>query len=143
MLIDRNKNIILFAVIILIFINTAFGLNSGNNLCKKPPFKLKKAYYQSWIISNEEKGTDVILLLTNIEKGVTFDSIIFRGIKLEAFKTLMKKELQLKSILPGGKSRIKIDLDVVNLPDQLIYHHNGERKTFPLNSIVRQKTRYY
>ena len=143
MLIDRNKNIILLAVIALIFINTAIGFNSGYNCCKKDPFKIKKAYYQSWVMSQEEEGTDVILIITAIDKGITFDSIIFRGVKLEAFKTLGKKELQLKSILPGGKSRIQIGFDVVNLPDQLIYRHNGERKIFYLNSILRKKTRYY
>lgn len=106
-------------------------------------FKVKRSFYQSWIIGENEKGTDIVLELTRIKKGVTFDSLIFRGIKVEAFVTTLKKGVEIKGIIPSGKSRIKIDYEVVNLPDQLIYHQNGKKREFLLKSIRRGKTRVY
>jgi hypothetical protein len=106
-------------------------------------FNVKKARYQSWIIGENEKGTNIVLELTRVKKGVTFDSIIFRGIKLKAFITTLKKGVEIKGIIPSGKSRIKIDYEVVNLPDQLIYQRNGEKRKFLLKNIRRETTRVY
>jgi hypothetical protein len=107
------------------------------------PFKVKRSFYQSWIIGENEKGTDIVLELTRVKKGVTFDSLIFRGIRVKAFITTQKNGVEIKGIIPSGKSRIKFDYEVVNLPDQLIYHQNGEKKEFLLKNIGREKTRVY
>lgn len=106
-------------------------------------FKVKRSFYQSWIISDEEKGTDIIVELTGIKEGVTFDSLIFRGVKLKAYGTAKGKGVELKGIISSGKSRIKMRYDVVNLPDQLIYHYKGERKEYLLKNIRRVKTQVY
>jgi hypothetical protein len=106
-------------------------------------FKIKKAYYQPWVVSENEKGTDIMLELTKADNGVVFDSIVFRGVRLKAFTTIKNKGVELKSILPAGISRIKIESQVVGLPDQLIYHDHGERKSCPLTKIERKRTKYY
>lgn len=131
-----------FLLFILFITFSSFAVGSqiqpGNN-----SFKVKRSFYQSWIISENEKGTDIVLELTSIKKGVTFDSLIFRGIKVKAFVTTLKKGVEIKGIISSGKSRIKIDYEVVNLPDQLIYHLNGEKKELLLKNIRREKTRVY
>jgi len=105
-------------------------------------FKVKSAYCQSWIVREEEKGTDILLTLSRVKEGVEFDSIVFRGVRLKAFVTKENKEVHIKSILTTGISRIKIEKVVVNLPDQLIYHYKGERKSYPL-TLIGKKTIYY
>jgi hypothetical protein len=106
-------------------------------------FKIKQAYYQSWVISDNEKGADIVLILNIIKDGVEFDSIVFRGMRLKAFVTGDNKEVSIKGILPSGISRLKLENKVVNLPDQLIYHYKGERKSYFLRMIERKSTRFY
>ncbi len=138
----KMKYFLLFA---LLFVYP--GIKACSPLIRMHPadnsFKVKRSFYQSWIIGENEKGTDVVLELTGIKKEVTFDSLIFRGVKLKAFVTTLKKSVEIKGIIPSGKSRIKIDYEVVNLPDQLIYHQNGVRKEFMLKTIRREKTKIY
>ena len=111
--------------------------------CDNPAeFKVKTAYQQSWVVREEEKGTDILLTLFRVKEGVEFDSIVFRGVRLKAFVTKVNKEVQLKSILTTGISRIKLEKVVVNLPDQLIYHYKGERKSYLL-TLTGEKTIYY
>jgi hypothetical protein len=115
-----------------------------NAFPSRTPFKLKKAVYRSWIVSETERGTDVILELSNVKEGIIFDSIIFRGIRLKAFVTPLKKGIiQIKSIIPSGRSRIRFEFTIVNLPDQLIYHQESERKAIFLKNIRREKTKIY
>jgi len=106
-------------------------------------FKVNEAYYQSWVVSENDKGTDILLTLNKVEDGVKFDSIIFRGVRLVVFVTKNKNEVSIKSILPSGIPRLKLENEVVNLPDQLIYQFNGIRKTYLLKSIKRKNTRFY
>ena len=106
-------------------------------------FKVSDAYYQTWVVSNNEKGTNIILILNDVHEGVEFDSIVFRGIRLKAFATNKNNEVSIKSILPSGASRIKLDFKVVNLPDQLIYHFQGERKFFLLQKIGQKSSQFY
>ena len=110
---------------------------------KPEAFKIKRAYYQSWVVSEDEKGTDIMLELKKVDRGVEFDSIVFRGVRLKAFATTHDNEVDLKSILTVGIPRIKIESQVIDLPDQLIYHYRGERKSFALTNIDRKDTRHY
>lgn len=131
-------------IIFVLIIESSFvSCSSLLNQVSGKPFKVKRAFYQSWIISDEEKGTDIIVELSGIKKGVAFDSLIFRGVKLKAYSTPVKNGVELKGIIPSGKSRIKMKYEAVNLPDQLIYHDNGERKELLLKNIRREKTRIY
>lgn len=106
-------------------------------------FRIKEAYYQSWVVSDDEKGTDILLTLGDVKKGVEFDSIVFRGVRLRAFATGTNDEVSLKSVLTSGIPRLKLDKTVVNLPDQLIYRFNGQRKSCLLNGIERKSTKFY
>jgi hypothetical protein len=106
-------------------------------------FKIKGAYYQTWVVSDNEKGTDIILIIKKVQDGVAFDSIVFRGVRLKAFVTRDNKGVNIKSVLTSGKSRLHIQGQVVNIPDQLIYHFHGERKSYPLKTIKPKATKFY
>lgn len=107
------------------------------------PFNVKEAYYQSWVVSDDEKGTDIVLTMNDVKQGVEFDSIVFRGVRMRAFVTQNNYKVSIKSILPSGKSRIKMDITVVNLPDQLIYHYHGVRISYPFKTIKGKMTKFY
>jgi len=110
---------------------------------KVSPFRLNSAYYQSWVMSENERGTDIILRLDGVRKGIEFDSIVFRGIELPVFTSAEKDVIILKSILPIGQSRIRIESRVTGGPDQLIYRIKGKRKSYLLKNLERKETRYY
>jgi hypothetical protein len=131
-------------IIIVLFISSGVSLLDCQSMknYRQAEFKVKSAYYQSWIVSEEEKGTDILLTLSGVREGLVIDSIVFRGVRLKAFVTKENKEVHIKSILTSGISRIKLEKVVVNLPDQLIYHYKGQRKSFPL-TLIGKKTIYY
>jgi len=135
------RNVITSFILIGIWLFLSAGNTMKSN--SPEPFKIKKAYYQPWLVSNDEKGTDIILILNRVEKGVDFDSIVFRDVRLKAFVTRVNNDINIKSILTSGKSRIKIASITVNLPDQLIYHFNGERIIYPLTTIERKATKVF
>jgi hypothetical protein len=120
-----------------------FSFNLFKRKVQKIPFHLKDSFYQSWIYNPDEKGTNIVLKLSGVKKGVTFDSIIFRGVKMEVFVTESNKGITLESILPSGKSRIPLKNEVVSLPDQLIFHQGDQRRIFLLTTIRRKDTRSY
>ena len=106
-------------------------------------FNIKDAYYQSWMINENEKGTNIILNLINVQKGVTFDSLIFRGLKLPVFIDTKDTVVILKSILTVGMSKIRIEKEVVDKPNQLLYTFQGIKHSYFLKNIRRLQTKYY
>jgi hypothetical protein len=136
----RKVIVLVISAIVSLFVWTCCSLKNVN----KEAFKIKEAYYQTWIVSENEKGTDIMLELTKVDKGVIFDSIVFRGVRLKAFIIRQDNIVELKSILPAGKSRItNLEIHPVNLPDQLIYHYKGKRMSYPLKMIERKATKFY
>ena len=126
----------LLTVICLISCQTIGKINSM-------PFRINSSYYQSWVMSEKERGIDIVLRITCLQKGIEFDSIVFNGVKLPAFITKEKGGIILKSILPIGLSRIRIGSEVTGEPDQLIYRIKGERKTYLLSNLKRKETINY
>jgi hypothetical protein len=136
----------LIKVIILILFSSSWLLLKDCSSMKYPNpevFKLSNAYYQTWVVSDDGKGTDIVLTLKDVHEGVEFDSIVFSGIRFKAFTTKSNNEVSIKSILPSGASRIKLNSKVVNLQDQLIYHFQGERKSFLLQKIEQKSSQFY
>ena len=131
--------------LLIVFVYSCFSFPASCSIKHKKPegFIIKKAYYQSWVASENEKGTDIILELKKVNSDVEFDSIVFRGVRLKAFADIRNNVVDLKSILTVGIPRIKIESQAAGLPDQLIYHYRGERKSCPLTRIERMATRYY
>jgi len=121
------------------------GLTNCQTIGKKNsmPFKMNFSYYQPWVMSEKERGIDIVLRITCLQKGIEFDSIVFNGVKLPSFTTKEKGGIMLKSILPIGLSRIRIGSEVTGEPDQLIYRIKGERKTYLLSNLERKETINY
>ena len=118
-------------------------LNCNTIQQEKASFKLEDAYYQPWVINDNEKGTDVIIELTHVAKEITFDSIVFRGVQLPVFLLEGKDKLILKSKLYVGLARLPIASKPNHKPDQLIYIYMGRKYSFLLKKIRPLKTIYY
>jgi len=108
----------------------------------QPSFRIKEAWYQSWIVNEHEKGTNIYLELKNVPSGMEFDSIIFRNTQLPVFLERGADTVRIKSILNIGIPLLPIDKKVVNKPDQLLYRYNGKRYSYPLK-LERKGTLKY
>jgi hypothetical protein len=106
-------------------------------------FAVKDAYYQSWIVSENEKGTNIVIEITNKNKGVVFDSIIFRNKKLPIFSTEKEGVLYLKSILTVEQSRILLNSEPADEPDKILYYYHGTRRSYDLKDLRRLEMKYY
>jgi hypothetical protein len=105
-------------------------------------FNVKDAYYQSWVARKQENGTDIMIILVNVQKEIKFDSIIFRGIQLPVWTSENNGVITLKSMLTSGLEKIPTKKKLVHKPDQLLYYHQGARQIFLLNNIRRLDTVY-
>jgi hypothetical protein len=120
----------------------AFSCSILNNPQKKL-FTVKDAYYQSWMISGQEKGTTVTIIVTEIDKDVNFDSIVFRGVQMPVNTEVKESTTVLKSILNRDQSRLLEDKNTTtNKPDQLLYRYKEEKKSYILDSIRRENMKY-
>jgi hypothetical protein len=136
----KNKYTIFGSILTVVF------LFSMCNIMKSSPgklFKIKEAWYQPWMFNKKEKGTDIVLEMLNVKQGVVFDSIVFRGLKIQVFIEKKGDILQLKSTINADVSVLQFDKQKTNESDQLIYHYNGKRGTVALTSIKARETKYY
>src|ERR1035437_2558672 len=119
---------IVFSVIMLLCVY----LNNCKTIKNKSEtlFNVQDAYYQSWVARKEENGTDIIILLINVQKEIKFDSIIFRGIQLPVFTNDSNGVVTLNSMLTSGLEKIPMKKKYVNKPDQLLYYYQGTKRIF-------------
>jgi hypothetical protein len=106
-------------------------------------FEIKDAYYQSWVISESEKGTSIIIEISEIKNGVVFDSIIFRGLRLPVFIEEKDGITYLKSMYNAELSKISLNSDVADEPDKILYHYQTSKRLYDLKNIRRLKMKYY
>jgi hypothetical protein len=106
-------------------------------------FIIKDAYYQSWIINENEKGTNIIIEITNMQPGIIFDSIVFRHTRLPASYQEKDGVIYLKSVLYIGLSQLTSKNVTVSSPDMILFRYNGTNQSYILKEIRRLKTKYY
>jgi hypothetical protein len=108
------------------------------------PFEISGASYFSWVVDENEKGTTVEITLNDVGPEVRFDSLIFRKVIVPVRVSEDNDKSQtITAIFPSGKSRIPVETRHVDRPDQLIFHHNGERGTKRLKQVLRKDMVYY
>jgi len=105
-------------------------------------FQIKEAYYQSWFKNDNEKGTNVFLELTDVQQGVTFDSIVFRGSMLPLGQSQEDNITKLSAALISGVPRMLTNNDPDTGPDRLLYRYAGKRYSYPL-TLQRKDTKYF
>lgn len=135
----RNYQILSILVIYIFFVSCCNLMKCSDGKL----FNIKDAYYQSWVASEKEKGTNIFIKVANVKDGVVFDSLIFRGIKLPVFTEVQNEIMTLKAIVNIEISRISLESVVVNKPDQLLYRFQEAKHSYILKKIRREKMRYY
>jgi hypothetical protein len=106
-------------------------------------FTVEKAYYQSWMSENGEKGTDIIVTLVNQDEGLVFESLVFRGIKVKASTELKGNKLIVRGTVNTGPSVIEnYEYEVTGAENSLIFSYGKETFVYPLKNIERKKTRF-
>jgi hypothetical protein len=135
-----NRKIFVFFIVTLnLVFNSACHVTKYNQSL----FQMKQAYYQSWTKSENEKGTNIFIELIDVQDGIEFDSIIFRGNRLPVFVTHDGNMVRLQGMLNIGISRIQLDKKFVDKPDQLLYRYKGNRLSFLLKIIERKNMEYF
>jgi hypothetical protein len=126
---------------------TMGGSGSVNGMVYTPgdkqDFTIQDAYYQSWILNENEKGTIIIVEVKNIKPNIEFLSIVFRGIEIPLSSVRKNDTLVLKANLLTGLSKLEQKNEINSKEDQLIYQIRSINKTVLLKKIRRQKTIYY
>lgn len=135
--ITGTLQVFILFIIIFLFSCTPLRKNSIHE------FTVKESSYQSWIVNENEKGTDIILLCTNVVKEVEFDSIIFRGIMIPVTTKVENGNYIIKGSVRSGLSVLKPENTVINKPDQLIYSYKGNRYSYYLSKIKRKEMKYF
>ena len=129
---------IFFIIICSILLGFGCAIIKG----KQSLFQIKEAYYQSWFKSENEKGTHIVIELSNVKQEVVFDSMIFRSKILPLFIDSEGNALKLKADFVMGTSRISEESKAVSKPDQLLYKYLGKRYFNPIN-LQRKEMKYY
>jgi hypothetical protein len=136
------NNKYLMPVIILLYLMITINCTTVKNN-SSTPFVLQDASYYSWVAGENEKGTDILAVVSKLDANVRFDSIIFRGTRTPVFVAVDEDVATIKGILPQGFSRVKIEAVPDSRPDQLIYYFNEQKHSFHLAKIRREKTKYF
>jgi hypothetical protein len=134
-----SSSIISFCTIAFLVIFTCCKAVKSNQTL----FEIKDGYYQSWMKSENEKGTNIFVTLINVKPGVTVDSIVFRGSKIPAFVSINGDTFKIKGILNSGIPVLEVEKKPSKLPDQIIYSYKGKRLTFFLTHLQRKEMMYY
>lgn len=131
-------------ILLLLFLSGILIHSCGSiNKVRMRDFTIKDAYYQSWILNENEKGTDVFVVIRNVGSGIEFRSIIFRGRELPISITKEKGTIVLRAGFTVGVSKLEQKTKVSNKEDQLIYQIGGVNKILILKEIRRKETKYY
>ncbi len=132
---NNRKCLILLLLTIICSCNTKIIVQTTH-------FQVNDAFYQSWTVSENEKGTDIVLKLSTVDKCIVFDSLVFRGVQMPVSVSFENEYVILKSVLHVGISRLKTSNTIVKKPDQLLYKCLEARQSYSLNGMRREKNKY-
>lgn len=109
---------------------------------KPAPFKVKDAIYYSWFVNENERGTNVELILTKLNGTIQFESIIFRNIKIPLATIINENSVLLKGVLPGPESILPDRSELSTGPNRLVFIHNGDSSSVNIE-IRRVEMKYF
>lgn len=106
------------------------------------PFAVTEASYYTWFVSEAEKGTMVMVSLSDVRDGVMFDSLVFRAMKMPVVTETIGDSVVVKAVLSGIESAVENRA----LPDgglnRLVYTWKGKRHSYEIEEFTREDSRY-
>ena len=110
---------------------------------RMPDFHIKNSSYQSWFVSPQNKGTDVVVVVSNVKPGVQFKSIIFRGIEVPVHKRILSNKIVLKATFSPGIAKLHYKSKINRKSNQLKYKIGNKERIILLNNLIRKKNKYF
>jgi len=105
-------------------------------------FNIRAASYQSWMISEEEKGVDIFIEFRYIDPLVTIDSVVFRGSKVSLVRDAGYRHARYIGTVSMGIPLIVQEQEPSHKEASLIYRYLGNRYEYPLARIDRKETQF-
>lgn len=134
----KHMNYFSAFIILLSTVSCVTLSNSEHDL-----FRLHDIYYQSWMVKDLEKGTDVFLELRDVDEGVEFTSLVFRGIEVKVSSAFDGRKTIVKGTINTGPSLIEnYEYEVKGGDDIIKYTYHGKEFSYPVKNIRREKTRF-
>lgn len=130
---------LLTATLIITFLNSCATLyNTQHEL-----FQIVDLYYQSWVVRDLEKGTNVIIKFRNLDKDIEFESLVFRGIEVDISVLNEGRKTIVKGTINTGPSLIEnYEYEVTGSGDMIKYKYMGREFSYPLKNIKRENTKF-
>ncbi len=125
------------AIIIMLFAGSCVTLfNSEHNL-----FHVNDIYYQSWMLDDTEKGTDLYMELEEADTDVVFTSVVFRGIEVDVNVSSEGNKTIVKGTFNFGPSHIEnYEYRVTGESDMIKFSYRGKEFSYPLRNVRREST---
>ncbi|HUS86752.1 MAG TPA: hypothetical protein VMW76_05895 [Bacteroidales bacterium] len=137
----KQKKVTLPAIIAsaLLLVSCVVTLNREHML-----FRIEDIFYQSWMIDENIKGTDVVVTLRDADPDLEVISIVYSGIKVPVSKTAEGGRMIIRGVINPGLSLTEPNLyETTDLSDRIIYSYKGEESFYPLVNIRRENMKYY
>ncbi len=134
------KLIKIFSVIIMLTIISGCSamLKSEHEL-----FRIEDAYYQSWMVRDLEKGTDVFVELKKLDADIEFTSLVFRGVEVDVTASSEGNKTVIKGTVNTGPSLIEnYDYKTGGPGDIIRYFYKGRVYDYPLKNVRRENTEF-
>jgi len=104
-------------------------------------FRIKDIYYRSWMLQDQEKGTDVYVELVNADPDVVFTKLVFRGIEVDVISTTEGRKTAVKGVINTGPSIIEnYDYDIGGTKDVIRYIYKAKEFEYPLKNVRRENS---
>ncbi|MDT8402484.1 MAG: hypothetical protein RQ743_12380 [Bacteroidales bacterium] len=134
----KNINLISAFLILLSAGSCVALIKSEHNL-----FHVHDIYYQSWMVRDLEKGTDVFIEFRDLDEDVEFSSLVFRGIEVDLSIVSEGRSTIVKGTINTGPSLIEnYEYEVTGETDMIKYTYGGREFSYPLKNIRRENTRF-
>ncbi len=136
---DMKPLYTLTVIFILVILNSCATLFTSEHEL----FQIKDVYYQSWAIKDLEKGTDIIIELSNVDENIEFITLIFRDIEVDVNVTTEGRKTIVKGTINTGPSLIEnYEYDEAISDDMIKFKYMGSEFSYPIKNIRREKTKF-
>lgn len=133
-------------IIIPFLLSLATGM--GNRGCSASSdsgsilFTFDDLTYQTWAVSEDERGTDVIIYLVDVDPEVSFLTMTFRGIEVPVSVERKDDKIILRARLITGETVLdNYEYKVTKEKDNLKYTYRSEEYRYPVKNIRRLPTK--
>ena len=106
------------------------------------PFRVKDALYYSWFVNEKERGTNVVITLSNLKGTLQFEAVVFRNMKIPVATIISSDSVILKGVLTGPESVLEDRSELSTGQDRLLYILDGDTASVNMD-FRRTEMKYF